>query len=81
MAEDKSIVHVKMRVGDVEFEIECSVDEVGSVVDRVLAAVSERQILSATSGEKPTFAGRGETCKGLVVGLWQQAWFGVGRSL
>lgn len=81
MVEDKSIVRVKMRVGDVEFEIECGVDEIGGVVDRVLAAVGERHVPGISGGEKPGFVGRGETCKGLLFGLWQEGWFGVGRSL
>lgn len=77
-------VHVKMRVGEVEVEVECGVSEVGSVVDKVLAAVAERggAISSGISGSVGAFAsGRGETCKGLILGLWNEGWFGMGRGL
>jgi hypothetical protein len=79
-------VRVKMRVGEVEVEVEWSVGEVGGVVDKVLAAVAARGgvISSGVNGGVGTArggVGRGETCKGLIVGLWGEGWFGVGRSL
>jgi len=81
---DEKRVRVKMKVGDVEVEVECGVSEVGSVVDKVLAVVAERggAISSGVSGGVGTFAGgRGETCKGLILGLWGEGWFGIGRGL
>lgn len=84
---DEKQVRVKMRVGEVEVEVECGVNEVGGVVDRVLAAVAERSstISSNVSGGVGAFAGgrgaRARTCKGLILGLWGEGWFGVGRGL
>ena len=86
MAESKSI-HLKMKVGEVEFEIDCSVEELRDVVDRVLAAVAESDIsgsVAATSvdtGGPAGLGGRGETCKSVILALWREGWFGIGRSL
>ncbi len=86
MVEGKSAVRLKMRVGDVEFEIECGVDELRSVVDKVLAAVAESEIGSSAveASEKRVavgLTGRGETCKGVILRLWREGWLGVGRGL
>jgi hypothetical protein len=62
--------------------VECDVAEVGDVVERVLNAVAGSSIVS--DKEKTTresFTGRGETCKGLILGLWGEGWFGLGRAL
>jgi len=75
-------VRVRMTVGEVEVEVECSVGEVGGVVDEVLRVVGERG--SAISGDvRQSVAGlsRGETCKGLILSLWREGWFGVERGL
>ncbi len=86
MAESKSI-HVKMKVGEVEFEIDCSVEELRDVVDRVLAAVAKSDIgssVAATSAETSGLAGlggRGETCKSVILALWREGWFEIGRGL
>ncbi|UCE96446.1 MAG: hypothetical protein JSV51_02240 [Candidatus Bathyarchaeota archaeon] len=77
-------VRVKLRVGDVDVEVECGVSEVGSVVDEILRVFSEREdVISGRTigGETIRSVGRGETCKGLILGLWRDEWFGIGRSL
>ena len=75
-------VRVRMRVGEVDVEVECGVGEVGGVVDEVLRVVGERGFgVVASGGVGGGGVGRGETCKGLIVGLWGEGWFGVGRSL
>lgn len=85
--EGHSTVHVKMKVGAVEFEIQCSVDELRDVVDKILVSVSKSGLVSqeATSTTERTgmhgITGRGETCKSVILGLWDQGWFQVGRSL
>ena len=84
MAEGKSTVHLKISVGNVNFEIECNVKEIRDVVDNVLAAVAARSI----SGNLPnigrsgtTVPLRGETCKSIILDLWEEGWFDTGRSL
>ncbi len=87
MVEGKSSVRVKMKIGEVEFEIECATDELRDVVDKVLASVAESGMSSRSAidtAEKPgtgSLAGRGETCKSVILGLWNEGWFEVGRGL
>jgi hypothetical protein len=79
---ESKTVRVRLRVGDADVEVECDVAEVGDVVERVLNAVAGSSIVS--DKEKTTresFTGRGETCKGLILGLWGEGWFGLGRAL
>ena len=84
MAEEKPKIHIKMKVGDVEFEIDYGVEELRGVVDEVLAAVSQRSAdntfasLKRQTGE---LTGRGETCKGIILSLWKEGWFGATHSL
>ncbi len=76
-------VRVRMNVGAVEVEVECAVNEVGGVVGRVLDALSERGVAGGAGGKEAAFGvgGRGETCKSVILDLWREGWFGVGRSL
>lgn len=83
---DEPKVRVRLSVGDVVVEVECSVDEVGGVVNRVLDAFVERGIVvgggrGMVGVERGGFVGRGETCKGLIVSLWQEGWFSIERGL
>jgi hypothetical protein len=85
-----SRVRVKLNVGEVTVEVECGVDEVGSVVGRVIDALAERGVAKsgATSGSPivgdqaiNALGGRRETCKGIILTLWREGWFAVGRGL
>lgn len=85
--EGNSPVHVKMKVGAVEFEIQCNIDELRNVVDKILASVSKSELgrQEAASPIARTrmhgITGRGETCKSIILDLWNDGWFQVGRSL
>lgn len=82
MAEGKSTVRLKMRIGDVDFEIECNVTEVQNVVDNVLAAMTKRNIQKISTIDRSTpLQGRGGTCKSIIFNLWKESWFNTGRSL
>jgi len=87
MAKENSKVRVKISVGDIIFEIECSVDELRGVVDRILAAVSESGInevaLSNTVERRRSvgISSHGVTCKGVISELWGEGWFQLGRTL
>jgi len=84
VAEGKSTVRLKISVGNVDFEIECNVKEIRDVVDNVLAAVAERSIggnLPNIGRSNTTIPSRGETCKSIILGLWEEGWFDNGRSL
>lgn len=80
-SEEKPLVHIKMRIGNIEFEINCREDQVKDVVDKVLSSVS-----SYTSGQVPlpeikASSARAETCRGVIEQLWREGWFSIPRSL
>ncbi len=70
-----------MKVGDIEVEVECNVDEIGGVVDRVLGVIAERGEAVSGIAKSSGVVGKGGTCKGLLVNLWNEGWFSAGRSL
>ena len=78
-------VRVRLSVGEVEVEVECSIGDVDVVVGRVLDALVERGVAGASGVAKSNRGlfgtGRGETCKSLLVSLWEEGWFGFGRAL
>ncbi|UCH31348.1 MAG: hypothetical protein JSV05_07580 [Candidatus Bathyarchaeota archaeon] len=75
-------VRVRLRVGDADVEVECDVGEVGDVVERVLKAVAGSSIVSDKGkSTRESLVRRGETCKGLILDLWSEGWFGLGRAL
>jgi len=81
--DERNLVHIKMRVGNIEFEISCREDQVKEVVDKVLSSVSAysaRQITMPEVDTKPSTA-RAETCRGIIERLWREGWFAAPRSL
>jgi len=80
-------VRIKLRVGDVDVEVECGVGEVGNVVDEVLRALAQqKEVIGGHTGSERTgggisVGGRGETCKGIILNLWRASWFELGRAL
>jgi len=70
-----------MKVGDVEFEIECKEEQLQAAVSEVLSLVTEKL------KEIPLIAGiggtpqRAETCKGVIQKLWEEGWFETSKSL
>jgi hypothetical protein len=46
-----------------------------------LAAVSTISNSGAGAGVGVGVGGRGKTCKGIILNLWRESWFGVGRAL
>ena len=81
--QQKPPIKVKMKIGDIEFEIESQEDQIQSTVDKILATVTER--LRTTSlaqvAERPAPPSRAETCKGVIQKLWEENWFGEPKSL
>ncbi|MCS7120574.1 MAG: hypothetical protein RMJ07_04160 [Nitrososphaerota archaeon] len=75
-------VHIKIRVRGVEFEIECREEQVGDVVQKILATATQYAEKSSTSlEEKTTSITKAETCRGVVEQLWRDGWFSKPRSL
>lgn len=81
--EEKPPIHMKMRVGDIEFEIECTEDQIKDVVDKILSTVSEyaKKMQDVPKIMEPTRPARAVTCKGIIQKLWREGWFASARSL
>lgn len=78
--ESKKPIRVKMRVGEVEFEIECEEDQLQSAVGKILSTVAEK-LKEMPSLAKPEAVSRAETCKGIIQKLWEEGWFVESKSL
>jgi len=79
---EKPPVRVKMKVGSIEFEIECREDQVQEVVQKVLVTATEyaSKSIAAASESMPPFV-RAETCRSIVERLWREGFFTEARSL
>ncbi len=80
----KPPIKVKMKIGEIEFEIESQEDQIQTAVDRILATVTARlkeMQFSKETTERHTPPPRAETCKGVIQKLWEEGWFGEPRSL
>ncbi|KYH42798.1 MAG: hypothetical protein AYL33_000750 [Candidatus Bathyarchaeota archaeon B63] len=79
---DEGNVRIKMKVGNVEFEIECREDRIQQVIEKVLSTVTEHMKRTATPiGEAEYPTGKAETCRGIVERLWKEGFFAEPRSL
>jgi len=79
-AEQKTI-HVKMKVGNVEFEIEGTVDQCNEAVGKFLATVTEKLKETPLISERETAPLRAETCKVIIQRLWEEGWFSTSHGL
>jgi hypothetical protein len=79
---EKPPVHIKMRIGSIEFEIECREDQVEEMVQKVLASATEYSSkIAAAQVEREPSPVRAETCRGIAERLWRENWFAEPRSL
>ncbi len=79
---EKPPVRITMRVGSIEFEIECREDQVQDMIQKVLSSATEyanKPILAPQERILPPV--RAETCRSIVEKLWREGWFGEPRSL
>lgn len=83
MTEDqvKPPIRVKMKIGDVEFEIECQEEQLQTAVDKILSTVTQRLKETSLMTERTAPPPRAETCKGIIQKLWQEGWFSSARGL
>ncbi len=79
--EAKPPIRLKMKIGEIEFEIECQEDQLQPTVDKILSTVTEKLKESPLIAERYASAPRAETCKGVIQKLWQEGWFGVAKGL
>jgi len=74
-------IRVKMKVGNVEFEVEGTVDQVNEAVGKILDTVTERLKETPLVAERETATPRAETCKTIIQRLWKEGWFSALRGL
>jgi hypothetical protein len=76
-------IRVKMKIGEIEFEIEAQSDQIQGAVDKILAAVTERlkNTNLTQTAERPASLPRAETCRGIIQKLWEENWFSEPRGL
>jgi hypothetical protein len=74
-------IKVKMKIGDVEFEIEAQQDQIQVAVDNILTAATERLKNLSQSNERQAPLPRAETCRGIIQKLWEENWFSEPRGL
>jgi hypothetical protein len=71
---------VKMKIGDIEFEIESQEDQLQTAVDRILATVTEHMKDTRLTERQPP-PPRAETCKGVIQKLWEENFFSHPQGL
>jgi hypothetical protein len=79
--EAKPPIRLKMKIGEIEFEIECQEDQLQPTVDKILSTVTDKLKETPLIAERPASVPRAETCKGVIQKLWQDGWFGVAKGL
>ncbi len=75
-----SPIRVKMKVGNVEFEIEGTVDQTNEAVGKLLSTVTEKLKETPLISEKESAPTR-DTCKALIQKMWEEGWFSTARGL
>ncbi len=73
-------IKVKMKIGDIEFEIESQEDQLQTAVDRILATVTER-MKDTRFIERQAPPPRAETCRSVIQKLWEEKWFNAPKGL
>jgi hypothetical protein len=79
--EAKPPIRLKMKVGNLEFEIECMEDQLEEAVKKILSTVTEYAKEPIVVSERHLPPARAETCKGLIQKLWSERWFASPRGL
>jgi len=76
-------IRVKMKIGEIEFEIEAQANQIQDAVDKILGTITERLKNANLSqiSERPATLPRAETCRGVIQKLWEENWFSEPRGL
>jgi predicted transcriptional regulator len=80
-AAPQSPIKVKMKVGNVEFEIEGTVDQANEAIGKFLTTVTEKLKETPLMAEREAPPPRAETCKVIIQRLWEEGWFSTLRGL
>ena len=74
-------IKLKMKVGNLEFEIECQQEQLEEAVKRILATVTTYSKETINIPERQHPPPRAETCKSLIHQLWSEGWFATPHGL
>ena len=77
----KPPIKLKMKIGEMEFEIECQEDQLQTTVDKVLSTVTEKMKETRAIMERNPPPPRAETCKTIIQNLWKEGWFSTAKGL
>ena len=79
----KPPIKVKMKIGNIEFEIESQEDQLQTAVDQILSTVTDKlkDTQLTTVAERQAPPPRAETCKGVIQKLWEESWFTTPKGL
>ena len=75
----KPPIHVKLKIGEVEVEIQCQEEQLQTTVEKILSTITEK--LKKTTLITEQAPARAETCKGIIQRLWREEWFSTPRTL
>jgi len=76
----KPTIKVKMKIGDIEFEIEAQEDQLQTAIDSILTTITER-MKNTHFAERQAPPPRSETCKSIIQKLWEEKWFNTPKGL
>lgn len=79
--ERKPTIRVKMKVGEIEFEIECQEEQLQATVEKILSTITEKLTESPLLSSKGSPHTRAQTCKGIIQKLWKEGFFTSPRDL
>jgi predicted transcriptional regulator len=79
--ETRPPIHMKMKIGEVEFEIDCQEDQLQATVDKILSTVTEKIKERSMTMERLAPPPRAETCKTIIQKLWEEGWFSIPKGL
>ena len=79
----KPPIKVKMKIGEIEFEIEAQPSQIQTAVNQILSTVTERakNLNLGQTTERQAPIPRAETCKGVIQKLWEENWFSEPKGL
>ncbi len=79
--EPKPPIQVKMKIGDIEFEIQCQEEQLQAAVDKILSTVTKRLEGTKLMTERVASPTRAQTCKEVIRKLWEEGWFATRKNL
>lgn len=74
-------IRLKMKTGNLEFEIECQQNQLEEAVKRILSTITTYSKESIAIPERQPPPPRAETCKSLIQQLWTEGWFASAHGL